>query len=197
MRLNNCRMRSVGSVLNALGQSPATADLRKECATRPQAFFQKAVDATIWRRLAVSETRPLHRERLEGVQRPHAGSWLSCFPNAGLGLKHSSDEFRAAARYWLGLSSDGWDPNRALLHSGQYQVARHDAIRDILYYAGRTASMRPHREVHVDGSNHKPGDIYFPNWSNGKSLAVDVTVSHPSQGNPSMLASAEDNASLR
>ena len=57
--------------------------------------------------------------------------------------------------------------------------------------------MRPHREVHVDGSNHRPGDIYFPNWSNGKSLAVDVTVSHPSQGNPSMLASAEDNASLR
>ena len=57
--------------------------------------------------------------------------------------------------------------------------------------------MRPHREVHVDGSNHRPGDIYFPNWSNGMSLAVDVTVSHPSQGSPSMLASAEDNASLR
>ena len=103
-----------------------------------QAFFQKALDGTLWRKLAASEMRPAHRERLEGVQRPHAGSWLSCFPNAGLGLKHSSDEFRVAARYWLGLSSDGWDLAQAFPHPGQYQVARHDATRDVLFYAGRT-----------------------------------------------------------
>ena len=98
------------------------------------------MDATLWRQLAAAETRPLHRERLVGVQRPRAGAWLNCFPNDGLGLKLSSEEFRAGARYWLGVSSDGWDPTRALLRSGQYHVARHDAIRDVLYLAGRTAT---------------------------------------------------------
>ena len=64
---------TVRSVLDALHHSPATADLRNECSTRPQPFFQKAVDATLWRQLAAAETRPIHRERLVGVQRPRAG----------------------------------------------------------------------------------------------------------------------------
>ena len=37
----------------------------------------------------------------------------------------------------------------------------------------------------------------MPYWSEGRALAADVRVSHPSQGNPSLAASGEENASLR
>ncbi len=53
---------------------------------------------------------------------------------------------------WVGAMSHTW----ALRHSGQYQVVRHDAIRNVLYYVVRAAPDRPDHEDHVDGSNHKP-----------------------------------------
>eukprot|EP00973_Karenia_brevis_P003736 516468-Karenia_brevis.AAC.1 len=58
---------------------------------------------------------------------------------------------------------------------------RHHALRDCIYEAGRAGDARPWREAGVDHSGQRPADVYFPNWSCGRPLAIDVTVSNPSQ----------------
>ena len=46
----------------------------------------------------------------------------------------------------------------------------------------RPAGVTARKEVLVDTSNLRPADVFLPHWSRGISYAVDVTVSHPSQG---------------
>ena len=186
---------SVEPWVKLLQDGPVTEDQRALCPTRPQSMFQKAGDASSWRRLCSGTTCSWELERLEAERRKRAGAWLGCFPNANLGLKMKPHEFVVGVGYWLGLC--GQTGFRALLNTGRDQIARHDAIRDVLYETAKTCGLSPGREVAVDGSNFRPGDLYIPNWSEGRSLAADVRVSHPSQGNPSLLASGEENASLR
>jgi hypothetical protein len=124
----------------------------------------------------------------------------SCFPSQALGLKLSQLEFRTAAKYWLGLPvySDGGDGTRALLESSSGRITRHDSVRDVLFEAAKAASLRPWKERGVDDGRHRPGDVFLPNWSLGRPLAVDVTVSHPSQANaPNQAEGEETSASKR
>ena len=186
---------SVEPWVKLLQDGPVAEEERVLCPTRPQSMFQKAGDKTMWQRLCSDTSCPLELERLEAERRKRAGSWLACFPNANLGLKMKPQEFVIGVRYWLGLC--GQTGFRALLNTGRDQIARHDAIRDVLYETAKACGLSPGREVAVDGSNFRPGDLYIPNWSEGRSLAADVRVSHPSQGNPSLAASGEENASLR
>ena len=58
---------------------------------------------------------------------------------------------------------------------------RHNALRDVPYEAARSSGMRPSKEVMVDSSGRRPADVYLPDWSCGTPLALDVTVSNPSQ----------------
>ena len=57
------------------------------------------------------------------------------------------------------------------------------------------------KEVLVDSSGQRPADAYIRDWARGQPLAIDVTVSHPSQerlsaGLPDGVQSASENASL-
>jgi len=133
--------------------------------TRPQSMFQKAGDASSWRRLCSGTTCSWELERLEAERRKRAGAWLGCFPNANLGLKMKPQEFVVGVRYWLGLC--GQTGFRALLNTGRDQIARHDAIWDVLYETAKTCGLSPGREVAVDGSNFRPGDLYIPNSVTG------------------------------
>ena len=45
----------------------------------------------------------------------------------------------------------------------------------------RSAGVPARREVLIDNSGQRPADVYFPSFRRGQPLAVDVTVSHPSQ----------------
>ena len=192
--------REVETCVGCLTRGAVTAADRESCPTRPQALFQKAWDGTGWRRFLGLQTNRDQQDRLEAVRRPRAGAAWACFPNEALGLKLVPKEFKTAARCWLGLPvySSGGDGTRELLDQGADQIGRHDAIRDVLFEAARAAGLRPWRERGVDGSRRRPGDVYLPNWSRGRSLAADVTVSHPSQANLSNTAREEgESASLR
>ena len=151
-----------------------------------------------WRRLLARS--PGQKDRLDATRRPHAGSLWSCFPSGPLRLKLQPLEFSLAAKVWLGqpVYSDGGTGLRALLESSSSRITRHDAIRDVIFEACKAAGLRPWRERTVDATGHRPGDVYLPNWSLGRPLAADVTVSHPSQANATTTqAEGEVSASKR
>ena len=88
-------------------------------------------------------------------------------------------EFTAAVRLWLGMV-DRCERN-ILLQPGAGLHDRHDALRDVLCEAARSAGLRPLKEVMVDSSGRTPANVCFPEWSCGAALAIDVTVCNPSQ----------------
>ena len=96
---------------------------------------------------------------------------------------------------WLGLATCA--QRRALLKTGAAMYGRHHAIRDVPFHAARTAGLRPRREVMVDNSGRRPADVYFPDWSRGEPLAIDVTVTNPSQTTVTLSARGGVNASER
>ena len=162
---------------------------------KAQAWLQESVDSRIWADL-VAQAGGQERDRLEATRRPHAGAWLSAFPCRALGLWMPSREFVVSAKLWLG-AIDNQD-TKALRKTGYGMYDRHHAIRDIIYEAGNAARLRPRKEVAVDTTGQRPADIFFPDWSRGQPLAVDVTVSHfsqtPSQNNAVMRCNASERA---
>ena len=127
----------------------------------------------------ISAATAISRDRLEAVCRPHAGAWLAAFPSKNLGLWLQSSEFVAASRLWRGLCSRF--ERQALLKTGAGMYGRHHSLRDVLFMAASSASLRSLKEVMVDTSGRRPADVYIPDWSQGGPLAIDVTVSNPSQ----------------
>ena len=111
---------------------------------------------------------------------------MTAFPCKALGLWLPSDHFIVASRLWLGCASRC--ETRSLLRSGLEMYGRHHALRDCVYDAARSANQRPWREIGVDSSGQRPADCFLPNWSHGRPLAIDVTVSHPSQSRISINA---------
>ena len=112
---------SVEPWVKLLQDGPVTEDQRALCPTRPQSMFQKAGDASSWRRLCSGTTCSWELERLEAERRKRAGAWLGCLPNANLGLKMKPQEFVVGVRYWLGLC--GQTGFRALLNTARDQIA--------------------------------------------------------------------------
>merc|ERR1712002_114552 len=70
---------------------------------------------------------------------------------------------------------------KPLRKTGFCMYGRDHAIRDIIYEAGNTARLRLIKEATVDASGQRPADIFFPDWSRGQPLAIDVAVTHFSQ----------------
>ena len=157
-------------------------DVTEEAATyltsKPQRVFQVAIETKRFSDL-IGASSANTKDRLEAVSREHAGAWLAAFPSKNLGLWMQSSEFTVAVRLWLGMV-DRFE-RRVLLKPGAGMHGRHNALRDVLFEAARSAGLRPLKEVMVDSSGRRPADVYFPEWSRGAPLAIDVTVSNPSQ----------------
>ena len=68
--------------------------------------------------------------------------------------------------------------------------AKHNAIRDVIFAAAQSASLSPSREAAhlVADSAARPADVLLPNWSQGRSAALDVHVISPLQA--SLVAKA-------
>ena len=160
--------------------------------SRPQAELQEVSDR---QRLAALKNHASvnSRDRIEAVRRPRAGAWLTVFPRKALGLWMPQREFVTAMQLWLGLANR--NDEAALRKVGAGMHGRHHAIRDILFEAGKVADMRPWKEVAVDAGGCRPADIYFPDYSYGRPLSVDVTISHPSQSHTTQRARGEVSAS--
>jgi hypothetical protein len=67
--------------------------------------------------------------------------------------------------------------------SGGERISRHNALRDALYATAASAALGPTREGRflLPGGDRRPADILIANWTRGKDLALDVTVTHPLQ----------------
>ena len=133
----------------------------------------------------LSPTPPAFHMRLNGV------------PSAALGLWLQDKEFRPCLRYWLGIPLHSAPYSCPECHStadkfGDHQVgcggngdriARHNAIRDVLFVAAQSAALAPSREASgvVPDSLSRPADILLPTWSHGRPAALDVHVISPLQ----------------
>ena len=190
--LDDGSRRLASDTTDALQRGNLVPQDREACPTRPQAFLQWLYDQSRWRQLKAK--LPQQTVLLDAVRRPHAGALWACFPSQALHLKLSPQEFRIDAKMWLGIAvySDGGDGTRALLESSAGRITRHDAIRDVVFETAKSAACRPWKERRVDSSSHRPADCYLPNWSLGRPLCVDVTISHPSQANATTPAEGEE-----
>ena len=63
------------------------------------------------------------------------------------------------------------------------RIARHNAIRDVLFNAAQSAALAPTKEAPnlVPGSSARPADILLPYWCRGRPAALDVSVISPLQ----------------
>ena len=101
----------------------------------------------------------------------------------------------ASTKQWLGAIDE--QDTKALRKTGFGMYGRHHAIQDIIHEAGNAARLRPIKEATVDATGQRPADIFFPDWSRGQPLAVDVTVTHFSQTSPLFNAELGYSASER
>ena len=109
-------------------------------------------------------------------------------------ITHNSG-FRCCPRYWLGVplhstsyccpecrsTADPFGDHKVGCGGNGDRTARHNAIRDVLFLAARSAALAPTREAPsvVPDSQSRPADILLPTWSRGRPAALDVTVISP------------------
>jgi len=145
----------------------------------------------------ISSSTQRDRARLNAVSLPHAGDWLLVPPIQGLNFKFSPSEFRDLVRYRLGIQvfekgsacpmpkckefNDTMGDHAVVCSSTGQRIARHNAVRDVLFDAFRKAQVNPSTEdrgLLGTDTNEAPGDIFVYNWA-GKQLAIDVSITSP------------------
>ena len=154
---------------------------------------------------------PLGQANLLSFTLPAATDLLNAPPIPALGLALESSEFRIALCRQLRVpvfnesfrcpvckSSmlDTYGDHALVCSTSGDVIARHNAVRDFLYNIAKLAGLSPKLEPSrlLTDSSHRPGDIYVPNWSTGKPLALDVTIASPLQS--SLLPAAAETAGV-
>ena len=136
------------------------------------------------------------RARLEAISNsPDPSGWLKAAPIPALGLSIPPDEFIIASRVWLGIPSfpvsppcvcpcgSVIDPIGVHLLScghGPYRIRRHDTLRDTIYQALLLDNKEVRREQKLSGTTQeRPGDIYHPDFHQGRPTFFDMAVTSP------------------
>ena len=169
---------NVGMAVSNLARGPLTPVAIEDAPAKAQAALSEPVDAKHFDLLRQSATGN-DRDRLDACKRSHAAAWISCFPNKSLGLHLAPPEFQVSCRYWLGITTRA--ENRGVLRLGFAMYGRHHAVQECLLSLCKSSSVPARREVLIDTSGQRPADVYLPNFHRGLPVAIDVTVSHPSQ----------------
>ena len=128
---------------------------------------------------------------------PHAGDWLNVTPSPHLGLNLHSQEFRCCLRYWLGVplhsgpyacpecrsTADAFGDHQVGCGGNGDRIARHNAMRDVIFSAAQSAALAPTKEAPgvIPGSQSRPADILLPTWKGGRPAALDIHVISPLQ----------------
>ena len=189
-----------GSVVAALSASASRPDWQTlEDINVPlrQHSLSLAIDEATHQRLLSSAPSTRARALVHSSALPHAGDWLNGVPSTALGLHLQDQEFRCCLRYWLGMplhstsyccpecrsTADPFGDHQVGCGGNGDRIARHNAIRDVLFLAARSAALAPTREAPsvVPDSHSRPADILLPTWSRGRPAALDVTVISPLQ----------------
>ena len=158
------------------------------------------------------------KARLQSLSLTHFGAWLSAAPIPALGLHLSSNEFRVALKYGLGVklyenerkcpfcksgTLDVMGDHAVSCHGRGDMISRHDRIQDKSISACSGALLSPISEQKslLPDNNSRPGDIFLPVWNNGLPAALDVTVTshlqssliiNASEKSGFLLSAAED-----
>ena len=129
--------------------------------------------------------------RLKAVTTPNSGAWLRAIPNRSRGLAMSPQEFVVALRLHLGIVVFPRHPtsyrctcNHVLdehgdhaLGCGLLRIKRHDAVCDVIYHCLLEENAGTRREQGCSTlSFDRPGDVYHPDFSQGKPAYFDVSV---------------------
>jgi len=155
--------------------------------------------------LLMETAQPVHKARLMSLNLPLTGAWLNAPPNSDLGFKLSSRHFSVGLCRRLGLpiysqigpcpccgkeENDIFCHHAVLCQKGPDHILRHNVIQDTLFSVCQNAALSPRlEEPHLVGPNKtRPGDVVIPNWSMGRTAAIDVTVIHPVQTNTIQMA---------
>ena len=133
------------------------------------------------------------RARLNTISSAYAGAWLRAVPNLNLGLSMLQHEFIVAIRIWLGIAlfpdppdsprcvcGSIIDPHGDHLLGYGYDSAlnrRHNALCDIIWHALLIDNKAARREQTCSGSSRaRPGDIFHPDFADGRPAFFDITV---------------------
>ena len=191
----------IGSVVAAPSTSASRPDRQAlEDINVPlrQHSFSLAIDEATLQRLLSSAPSTRARALVHSSALPHAEDWLNGVPSTALGLHLQDQEFCCCLRYWLGVplhstsyccpecrsTADPFGNNQVGCGGNGDRIARHNnAIRDVPFYAARSAALAPTREAPsvVPDSRSRPADILLPTWSRSRTAALDVTVISPLQ----------------
>ena len=172
--------------------------------TSTQRQLQSQLDSKLYScLLATASIRD--KARLNTISSPHAGAWLRAVPNSNLGLAMLPHEFVITIRYWLGIALFPFPPNNVrcicgnvidpygdhLLGCGRgaLRVRRHDALCDIIWHSLLLDCKQATREQRCSGSTmSRPGDVFHPDFMDGRSGYFDITVRNTMQ--PSFINKA-------
>ena len=168
----------------------------------PPEFSQHSLSVEIEsfaRKSLFNSSNPRDRARLNSLALPHAGAWLDVIPSSSLNLNIDSRSFSAALGYRLGLplmplsECRSANCNHQLDELGDHALhcrddhgmkgGRHDRIRDKIFKEAQQASLNPTKEMPglIPGSLSRPADVFIENWTNGRKVAFDVSVTSPTQ----------------
>ena len=117
-------------------------------------------------------------------------SWLQAIPNPNLGLAVVGPEFICALRYWLGIpffnssrlcvcgsTLDQHGDHLLGCGHGPLHIRRHDVLCHILFQALLQDNPQVKREQRLSGSSgDRPGDIFHPDFADGRPTYFDVSV---------------------
>ena len=144
--------------------------------------------------------------RLKAISSPHSGGWLRAIPNCSLGLA-MTPKFVIALRLRLGISvfpnipnSIRWTCNYVLAEHGNHalgcgplRIKRQDALCDIFYHCLLKENSGTRREQRcLTQSFDRPGDIYHPDFTQGRPAYFDVSIRN--SFNPSQIIIAANEA---
>ena len=138
------------------------------------------------------------KARLLAINMKHAGAWLNILPIKSLGLNIPSSEYRTSLKLHLGekvYSSseqesfcsmckrsllDPWGHHALICGESGDRIIRHNAVRDAILSLMKQAGLNARREE-KNLLPARPGDIFVSNWSGGRGMAYDVTITSPMQ----------------
>ena len=134
-------------------------------------------------------------------------------PNPALGIHLRGPEFIVMVKFRLGCKiysvagpcpacgkpSDVLGDHALCCGQKGERIARHNALRDVIYAVAASAALGPTKEGRflLPGSDRRPADVLVPHWAGGRDAALDVTVIHSLQGGTVALAAATPGAALK
>ncbi|XP_062511254.1 uncharacterized protein LOC134187153 [Corticium candelabrum] len=136
--------------------------------------------------------------RINTISTPHAGAWLKAIPNPKLGLAMLRHEHILTCRYWLGISifPDSQQAARCpcghvmdcfgdhVLGCGHGPLRKkcYNAISEVIWHALLVDNRDSKQEQKCGGeSNNRIGDVFHPDFLEGRPAFFDVSVRNSMQ----------------